>query len=202
MVMLSPTTASFTLDDASSINHVVIFLMPDTVLPAGQGATIYFQLPGKGFRLLGSVSMEKQSAVFRLKGQDATKTGAGIDEMMDDQIGSGPLIIGIQLEPLQNIGAQLQQMQQNMSGAATMGAGAGVLIRPPPPPTTIADKIMKHLFNYLTSFATQNLPMGAMALGQINPQTTYVPLKAFQEWYAKFTNRIRQDPTFLDREDV
>ncbi|ODQ52160.1 DUF775-domain-containing protein [Saitoella complicata NRRL Y-17804] len=198
MVMLSPTTASFTLDDASSINHVVIFLMPDTVLPAGQGATIYFQLPGKEFRLLGSVSMEKQSAVFKLKGPGAAKTGG--DEMMHDEAVSGPLIIGIQLEPLESIGAQLQQMQQNMSGATTTGAGA--LIKPPPPPSTVADKIMKHLFNYLTSFATQNLPMGAMALGQINPQTTYVPLKAFQEWYAKFTNRIRQDPTFLDREDV
>jgi hypothetical protein len=52
------------LEDAANINHIVVFLLPDStsfvilantpaVLPPDSGAAIHYQWPGKPFQLLG-----------------------------------------------------------------------------------------------------------------------------------------------------
>ena len=75
-----------------------------------------------------------------------------------------------------------------------------VLSRPVPPITVIAQRITKNLFNYLASFASANLPAGVMALGGLRVDATYVPLKAFEDWWSKFNRKIETDPGFLERD--
>lgn len=74
------------------------------------------------------------------------------------------------------------------------------LARPLPPIALVAQRIAKHLFNFLSSFATQNLPVGVMTLGQLKPDTTFVPLKTFEDWWVKFNHKVESDPGFLERE--
>jgi len=66
--------------------------------------------------------------------------------------------------------------------------------------TIIAQRVARNLFNYLGSFATENLPPGVVTLGQLRPEGTYVPLKAFEDWWGKFNRKVESDPGFLERE--
>ena len=68
------------------------------------------------------------------------------------------------------------------------------------PVTTIAQRIAMNLFNYLGSFATENLPPGVVTLGGLRAEGTYVPLKAFEDWWSKFTHKVENDPGFLEKE--
>lgn len=72
--------------------------------------------------------------------------------------------------------------------------------RPLPPLSIVAQRIAKNLFNFLGSFATQNLPAGVMTLGGLRPDATYIPLKAFEDWWNKFNHKVENDPGFLERE--
>jgi len=72
--------------------------------------------------------------------------------------------------------------------------------KPLPPLTIVAQRIAKNLFNYMGSFASQNLPPGVVTLGQLRPDTTYVSLKAFEDWWSKFNHKVENDPGFLERE--
>jgi hypothetical protein len=54
----------------------------------------------------------------------------------------------------------------------------------------LAQKIIKNAFNFLASFAG-NGPGGSEV----------VPLKSFQDWWAKFEKRIERDPGFLERDE-
>lgn len=74
------------------------------------------------------------------------------------------------------------------------------LTRPVPPITIIAQRIAKNLFNFLSSFAVKNLPPGVMSLGGLRADVTYVPLKAFEDWWSKFNHKVESDPGFLERE--
>lgn len=74
------------------------------------------------------------------------------------------------------------------------------LSRPVPPITAIAQRIAKNLFNYLGSFASANLPPGIVTLGGLRADATYVPLKAFEDWWNKFNRKIETDPGFLERD--
>ena len=74
------------------------------------------------------------------------------------------------------------------------------LTRPLPPLTVVAQRIAKNLFNFLGSFASQNLPPGVMTLGALMPGQTYVPLKAFEDWWGKFNHKVESDPGFLERD--
>jgi protein Hikeshi len=99
--------------------------------------------------------------------------------------------LGISLEPLGAIDAQVQTLHP----PSTMAVG-----RPLPPLSLIAQRIAKNLFNFLGSFATQNLPPGVMTLGELRPNSTYIPLKAFEDWWSKFNHKVENDPGFLERE--
>ena len=74
------------------------------------------------------------------------------------------------------------------------------LSRPLPPITVVAQRVAKNLFNFLSSFATQNLPPGVMTLGQLRVDATYIPLKIFEDWWSKFNHKVETDPGFLERE--
>lgn len=129
------------------------------------------------------LSNAKPSAIFSLKG----KTQA--TSLTDP---NPTITLGISIEPLDSIESQVQSLQTPSTSMA--------LTRPLPPITLVAQRIAKNLFNFLSSFATQNLPPGVMTLGGLRADTTYVPLKVFEDWWTKFNHKVESDPGFLERE--
>jgi protein Hikeshi len=60
-------------------------------------------------------------------------------------------------------------------------------------PTALAEKIVKHLFNYLSSFVS-----GGSGL---SPET-YVPLAVITKWYENFLGKVKAGGIgFLERDD-
>jgi hypothetical protein len=128
------------------------------------------QLPGEqGFKFLGALANEKPSALFRVN--------------LPDVPAGGDINLGISVEPLQSIQAQMAQVQQNPSSS-------NALVKRAPDTRVLAQRIIKNAFNFLASFA------GNTANG-----IEVVPLKSFQDWWTKFERRVQNDPGFLEREE-
>jgi hypothetical protein len=80
--------------------------------------------------------------------------------------------------------AQLQQQQQQQPPSPNAPA------KRTPDTRVLAQRIIKNAFNFLASFA------GNTANG-----IEVVPLKSFQDWWAKFERKVQNDPGFLEREE-
>jgi hypothetical protein len=138
-----------------------------------------------------SIAQDKQSAIYRINSnaRPAVNTIADMDDMMDDEAGAAiveefDVTVGISIEPA----AQAQSMIEQQRMARTSHQNAGVPTSKPAPQrpediTTLANKIVEHAYNFLGSFTT---PDGK------------VPMKAFNDWWAKFKSRLASDPKFLD----
>ncbi|KAJ3214308.1 hypothetical protein HDU67_001799 [Dinochytrium kinnereticum] len=113
----------FELSDAKSINHIVVFLLGVQPFPPGYAATVHFLWPNVNapptWQLLGMISNEKPSAVFKLGGRkDAGVLSTSGDLMMDD--GNEPPItasLGISIEPQETVFAAVQSLQQMKAGS-------------------------------------------------------------------------------------
>ena len=84
---LSPTQLAFRLPASPPFNHLAVFLLPDAALPAGTAAAVYMQAsPSAQFALLGALSAEKPSAIFRTSRGGGCRRGGGrthADAMLD-----------------------------------------------------------------------------------------------------------------------
>lgn len=107
--------------------------------------------------------------------------GAGVD--------AGEVILGISVEPLEIVQAQLATLPT--AGAVQAEGVSMALVKHTLAPTTtaLARRIIKNAFNFLSSFASGS------------PTGDVVPLKAFQDWWTKFERKIEHDPTFLERDE-
>lgn len=67
--IISPTQHAITIPTAPTFTHLVVFLLPGSILPANSAAAIYLSFTGVAgpFRLLGALTPEKQSAIFRVR---------------------------------------------------------------------------------------------------------------------------------------
>mmetsp|Transcript_21496 Transcript_21496/g.32876 ORF Transcript_21496/g.32876 Transcript_21496/m.32876 type:complete len:203 (+) Transcript_21496:417-1025(+) len=124
-------TVTLTHVNASAIPEVVFFLLPGANLPPQYGALVYWQAASAsnnptGFELLGSVTGDRPSGVFR--------TGWGEDETIRSTPGTVTITLGVSIEPIESI--------RNLSIGSR-----GVEDR-----MYIARKIATDLFNYLQSF--------------------------------------------------
>jgi len=186
---IDETHAIFELPSASTINHVCVFLLGTVPFPEGYGATVHFHWPGKGFQLLGMLSNDKPSAIFRLRGTFTTHTPnhtafQGISSIPIDASADVSATLGIAVEPLSSIQEQLANMPNALAKSLTRDPLAD--------PTLLAEKIVRHLFNYLSSFAGEG--GGGMNAG------SYVQLSVVSRWYESFQSKIRAGGLgFLDR---
>jgi protein Hikeshi len=192
---VSPTQLAFSIPASPPFNHLVVFLLPGSIIPEDQCAAVYVQVtPSSGFRLLGALSPAKPSAIFRtrLEGAGATGFGAVDDDAMTDAAESDAtavVTVGISLEPT----AQVEQaLAAAKASTAHTGAGkalvqvGGVSAQSQVVSTKVlAQRIIGNAFNFLASFGSD-----------------VIPLKAFEEWWKKFERKIELDPTFLERADV
>ncbi|RPB19563.1 DUF775-domain-containing protein [Terfezia boudieri ATCC MYA-4762] len=219
--VLSPTQYSILLpaSPAQPLNHLVVFLLPNASLPPDTAASVYIQLsPTQPFILLGAIGNEKPSAIFRVKGLSSAAGGdVDADDMTDESasgigVGGGAsagsssettattVTLGIAIEPLSSVLASLSSLPSTIQFAqtprtATPAPGQLVLATSKPPTVlSLAGRIIKNAFNYLSSFAVKaDIPgQGVMDV---------VPLKAFQDWWVKFEKKVEFDPGFLERDD-
>lgn len=119
--------------------------------------------------------------------------GAMVDDanMDDDDVTSSSaeytINVGISLEPLASVEGQLDQSKalMRMSGSGGSNSSTSKAKAPEDPESiaVLANKIVQHAYNFLSSFTD--------AQGK-------VPMRAFDDWWAKFKSRLASDPKFLD----
>ncbi|THH09704.1 hypothetical protein EW145_g1828 [Phellinidium pouzarii] len=190
------THAIFELPSASTINHICVFLLGTVPFPDTYGATVHFHWPGKGFQLLGALSNDKPSAIFRLRGVFSTQTSlthaafqvpsvsANLDASFEGDVNA---ILGISVEPLAAIQAQLATLPSALARPAASSALSE--------PTALAEKIVKHLFNYLSSFAAGGTSSTGLSTDN------YVQMRTITRWYETFISKVRAGGTgFLDKD--
>ncbi|KZT52593.1 DUF775-domain-containing protein [Calocera cornea HHB12733] len=200
LVQVDNTHCVFNIPSASTVNHVCVFLTGQTPFPDGWAATVHWNWPGRGFQLLGMLSNQKPSAIFRVRGilpgQSSQSNG---DMGMDDETGAAAANsssvgdtaqIGLSMEPI-------DQVQQQVA-SITSSSKSLVLVRPSAPAPTTSDPvyltglILKNLFIYLTSFTHDNT---------LNPNNT-VQIGMIQKWYDTLMHKLKVGGTaFLERED-
>ncbi|KAI0267396.1 DUF775-domain-containing protein [Gloeopeniophorella convolvens] len=185
---IDDTKAAFQLPQAESINHVCVFLLGTVAFPDGYGATVHFFWPGKGFQLLGMLSNEKPSAIFRLRGSFMSQSSlsqAAFSNPAPSANDTGVMaVLGISIEPLLQIMEQVGSLQSSVSKPAPAL----------PEPTLLAEKIVKNLFNYVSGFVSGS---GA----SFGPDSV-VPMNLIARWYDNFMSKTRAvGIQFLDRQE-
>ena len=137
-----------------------------------------------------SLANEKPSAIFRLRGSfttDTSNTPTAFTSMgsmpLDPSSADVTAILGIAIEPVHVIQGELASMPSSISKPVTGAAD----------PTFLAERVVKHLFNYLSSFATNGPGLTA---------ESYIQLGAIQRWYESFLAKVRAGGIgFLERDE-
>ncbi|KAG0088710.1 hypothetical protein BGZ93_005245 [Podila epicladia] len=227
---------TFQLDDAENINHIVVFLLGTVPFQPGYAATVHLLWPNKTWQLLGMLSNHKASAIFRLKAARPPNTGSTghpSDMAMEgDSTGSGssPITatLGISMEPIDVVMSQISSMSSTSSSSTTTTSSmssipSNALVplsvagssSSPDSVAAVAQKVMSHLYNHVTSFATAVLPPGSTVLvptggpgssmnvlagGSQAADSSYLPVKAFNDWFQNVVRKAKADPHFLSRD--
>lgn len=194
---ITETQFAFRVSSSPSFSHIVVFILPGTQLPPGTAASVYVQIPPhQDFRLLGGIGPGKESAIFKIDGlKTSTVPGGGLDghDMMTDgasidggNVPSDDIVIGISIEPVAQVETQLAALKGGSGSQQASSALVKVLSASGGRVTTklLAQRIIRNAYNFLASYGSE-----------------VVPLKAFQDWWAKFEKKIELDPSFLERED-
>ena len=177
--IISQNESAFYFSVNPPFSNIVVFLLPGTQIPPGVLAGIYIKMSASApdFRLLGAIGMDKQSAIFGLHSLD-------VEAKLDT------ITLGISLEPAVNLS---RAIDSTMSNPESLGSPRCLKDQSFPFSSSastklLAQRIIENAFNFLASFAGQAGPSGEEAV---------VPLKKFQEWWAKFERRVENDPDFL-----
>lgn len=187
---VEPTKWVFAMNNASNVNHVAIFLLPQSdFIDPNFTALVYFQMPNSEFKLLGGLNPNKPSAIFKLNNtKKATQSHFADDDAMNDDLGGTTdnvvLNIGIALEP--TVQAELLLLQEKQKNARAILPPAQAAPQAPLDIASLANKIVTHAYNYLGSFIDGS--------GK-------VPMKAFDNWWDKFKMKLANNPNFLNELD-
>lgn len=116
-----------------------------------------------------------------------------VDPSTGEDEGDVTAVLGIAAEPLDVIQAQLATSGIGFGNVRSSDTGAGTLVTPPPDASVLAERIVRHLFNYLSGFAASD------GIGGVAPDSI-VSLSAVQRWYESFLAKLRAGgPGFLER---
>ena len=145
--------------------------------------TVHFVAPA-----LHRLSNDKPSAIFRLKGtfapQSTNAHAVFTDAFSGGSVDAGVTAqVGIAIEPLDRIAEQLAGQQGALANPADTRAA-----------TLMAERVVRNLFNYLSSFVDGNP-------AAISPDVM-VPMGMIAKWYENFVVKIRnQGVGFLERQE-
>lgn len=170
----------FDLPDYENINHVVVFMLGTIPFPDGMGGSVYFCYPDQSgmavWQLLGFVTNEKPSAIFKISG---LKSGKGSQHpfgaMNLPQI---PTVaqIGISVELLENLAQQTPVASAAVSSVDSF--------------TEFTQKMLDNFYNFASSFAVTQAQMTP------NPSEAFIPANVVLKWYENFQRRLTQNPLF------
>jgi hypothetical protein len=85
---ISETKAVVPIIEPLTVTEITFFLLPSSPCPIGYGALLYFSINQQTWEILGDISLEKPSGVFR--------TGWPSNEQL---IGVPVVYLGVSLEP-------------------------------------------------------------------------------------------------------
>ncbi|KAJ3138645.1 hypothetical protein HDU90_001088 [Geranomyces variabilis] len=217
MVQVDATKYVFDLEDPESINHIVAFMTGIQAFPPGFAATVHFLWPSNPtWQFLGILSNDKPSAIYRLGGNKKTTTTATTSTdgtmmmMMEDSNtllmttpgarSITPAKLGISVETVEAVMAQAEQ-HGGVSGLSTSSTGgsqapttAGALVKNVDP-VLLTTKILESLYNYCSSFAGPLPPLGSALFGGMDWGSTFIPLKALQDWFGVMQRKLKADPS-------
>ena len=178
----------FNLADYESVNHVVVFLLGTEPFPPGTGGAVYFSFPdpaagGQVWQLLGFITNEKPSAIFRISGLKAggeAGGGGAVAHPFGTPGVASPVVsvaqVGVSVEALE----QLAQ-QTPVSAAAVSTVDSFV---------QFTQKMLDSLYNFACSFSVTQAQMTP------NPGESFIPSSCILRWYENFQRRLAQNPTF------
>jgi len=139
------------------------------------------------------LSNEKPSAIFRLRGTFLSSTAADTaparftfgsvatpaTPIAVDPTSDVTAILGLSIEPLSDILPQIATLQSALTLAPSDLARD---------PTLLAERIVRHLINYISGF-----------VGAATPET-WVPMSMIVQWYESFQSKLRAGGIgFLER---
>ena len=163
---ISPTQFAFTFPATPQFSHVVIFILPGFTLPDGALAGVYIHLPGSsaGFRLLGALGNDKQSAMFQVKSSRGPSRAESENAIPGGAISAGSAIgsaasdvtVGISIEQATTLAVQLEADQTSQSAHESTAVVPAKSVQSGHWLTTtklLAQRIIKNAFNFLASFA-------------------------------------------------
>ncbi|CAL8283227.1 unnamed protein product [Lota lota] len=172
----------FNLADYESVNHVVVFMLGTEPFPVGMGGAVYFSFPdtaagGQVWQLLGFITNEKPSAIFKISGLKAGEAGGAHPFGM---MAASPAIsvaqVGVSVEALD------QLAQQTPVSAATVSTVDSFM--------QFTQKMLDNLYNFACSFSVTQAQMTP------NPSETFIPSSCILRWYENFQRRLVQNPNF------
>ncbi|ORX52537.1 hypothetical protein BCR36DRAFT_582485 [Piromyces finnis] len=169
----------FELPQAQDINHIVVFMTGTMPFPDGYAATVHFYWPQPipDWRLLGMLSNDKPSAIFKL---------ANAKSIPSDSPFGGPMMggvsaeLGISIEPIDQVIAQIQSSEAVIasSKASTMANAE-----------KITTKIIENLYNYCSSFSS------SLLTNERGEQ--FFPLKVIQDWHNNTLRKVKTNPNYF-----
>ncbi|KAJ0009190.1 hypothetical protein NQD34_016605 [Periophthalmus magnuspinnatus] len=171
----------FNLPDFEQVNHVVVFMLGTVPFPAGMGGAVYFSFPdpasgGAVWQLLGFITNDKPSAIFKISGLKPGEGGTHPFGSMAPAASATVAQVGVSVEPLD----QLAQ-QSPVSSAAVSSVDSFL---------QFTQKMLDSLYNFAASFAVTQAQMTP------NPSESFVPSSCLLRWYENFQRRLAQNPNF------
>lgn len=210
----------FDLANPEKINYFTVFLTGQQPFPENYGATVYYMGPQSGnitWKLLGYVSNDKPSAIFKLR---VGNSGQLKDDEMADASNSGmdapPALeynqvaeLGISVEPLDSVMYQVEQNELSAMPASapnSSGVDSLSLVKSPSASRSLnvsslpslAQALLENFITHVESFSVGVLPPGVALLSLVQTpdvEQLYIPLKAVTEWYSKISNKLKYNPS-------
>jgi len=176
----------FNLDNYDSINHVVVFMTGAAPFPEGLGGSVYlcWPVPEPSWHLLGFISNDKPSAIFKIAKPKQTATPSvnpfsGFQQTTTATNPSAvmPAQIGISIEPAHEIINKQTSVTNNALNTQSNFV-------------QFTQAMMQSCYNYCSSFAVPQAQMTPQPLEQ------FAPLSALTKWYENFQRKMDRDPNF------
>ncbi|KAK6059496.1 hypothetical protein COOONC_02874 [Cooperia oncophora] len=170
------------IEEASNVNHVVVFITGVHPFPDGLGGSVYVRWPSPGgqdagWHYLGFICNMKPSVIFKIAQlhlSEVRHTGVFSGGMSAGA--SGSVQIGIMVEPLSAIEGREAAEGTQTSQQSTL--------------SEFAETLLRNLVNHAESYTTRLPRPDGQGFAD------YIPVSALQEWYNNFQRRFQQNPYF------
>ncbi|KJH52651.1 hypothetical protein DICVIV_01112 [Dictyocaulus viviparus] len=170
------------IENASGVNHVVVFMTGLHPFPEGMGGSVYVRWPSpdtqdSGWHYLGYINNMKPSVIFKIAQlhlSETRHTDVFTGGMSFNIVGS--VQVGLMVEPLATIEGREAADGTQINQQSTL--------------SEFAEVMMRNLVNYAESYTTRLTRPDGQGFAD------YIPVSALQEWYNNFRRRFEHNPYF------